>query len=455
MSAVDPVPALDAAPPSTRELAIYFLYLGTLGFGGPAALVGYMRRDLVERRKVVDEATYNLALALAQIMPGPLAAQTAMAIGYFERGLVGATVVGIAFVLPSFLMVIAVSALYVAYGGLPWMQSLFYGIGAVVISIIAIAAYRLARGTNKRDPLLWGIFAALFGATAAAGAELAVLFLLAGLLVVLVRARPRLRTALAITAGTVGTGAVIWTVEQSLLSADAAAAGENELLQILIFFTKAGAFVFGSGLAIVPFLQQGVVEELGWLTDHEFLDAVAVALITPGPVVITVAFIGYLVAGMAGAGLAAIGIFLPVYFFTILPAPWFQRHRGNPQLQAFVAGTTAAASGAIAGAVFVLGRRANLRPAHSRHCGRGARPAVALPGARAAPRGGRRTLRPRSLATIPRVATGPRGVLRDLTGLRPVSARRRVMRRPRSLAGLPILRGRRAGSGQNLVRIGT
>ena len=357
MSAVDPVPALDAAPPSTRELAIYFLYLGTLGFGGPAALVGYMRRDLVERRKVVDEATYNLALALAQIMPGPLAAQTAMAIGYFERGLVGATVVGIAFVLPSFLMVIAVGALYVAYGGLPWMQSLFYGIGAVVISIIAIAAYRLARGTNKRDPLLWGS-SRRSSERRPRRARSSPCCSCSRVCLSCSSGRVPGLTALAITAGTVGTGAVIWTVEQSLLSADAAAAGENELLQILIFFTKAGAFVFGSGLAIVPFLQQGVVEELGWLTDHEFLDAVAVALITPGPVVITVAFIGYLVAGMAGAGLAAIGIFLPVYFFTILPAPWFQRHRGNPQLQAFVAGTTAAASGAIAGAVFVLGRRA-------------------------------------------------------------------------------------------------
>ena len=161
-----------------------------------------------------------------------------------------------------------------------------------------------------------------------------------------------------IASGCVAGAALIWLVERSLLSADTQAAGQNELLQILLFFTKAGAFVFGSGLAIVPFLQEGVVEEFAWLTDHEFLDAVAVALITPGPVVITVAFIGYLVAGVAGASLAAIGIFLPVYFFTILPAPWFRRHRDNPQLRAFVAGTTAAASGAIAGAVVVLARRA-------------------------------------------------------------------------------------------------
>ena len=184
------------------------------------------------------------------------------------------------------------------------------------------------------------------------------LFLLAGLVVVLTRARPRGLAAVGIAAGTLAGAALVWTLERSLLGADAAATDESELLQVLLFFTKAGAFVFGSGLAIVPFLQQGVVEEFAWLTEHEFLDAVAVALITPGPVVITVAFIGYLVAGLAGACLAAIGIFLPVYFFTILPAPWFKRHRENLQLRAFVAGTTAAASGAIAGAVVVLAQRA-------------------------------------------------------------------------------------------------
>jgi len=188
-------------------------------------------------------------------------------------------------------------------------------------------------------------------------AELAVLFILAGLLVLLVRAWPgRLRAMLMATAALL-TGALIWSIELMLVSADAG--GEDHvLLQILLFFTKAGAFVFGSGLAIVPFLQEGVVQDFGWLTEHQFLDAVAVALITPGPVVITVAFIGYLVAGFAGATLAAIGIFVPVYVFTVLPAPWFRRHRDNPQLKAFVAGTTAAASGAIAGAVVVLAQRA-------------------------------------------------------------------------------------------------
>ena len=220
-------------------------------------------------------------------------------------------------------MVLGLSALYVAYGGMPWMQSVFYGIGAVIIAIIAVAAYRLARGTNKRDPLLWMVFVVMLVATAWTGTELATLFLVAGLLVLLVRAWPGARRAGALAVAGVAAVALILVLEHAL-STSTASDDQHVLLQILLFFTKAGSFVFGSGLAIVPFLQQGVVHDLAWLTEHQFLDAVAVALITPGPVVITVAFIGYLVAGVAGATLAAVGIFLPVYFFTIVPAPWFR-----------------------------------------------------------------------------------------------------------------------------------
>ena len=343
---------------SLRALTGYFLKLGTIGFGGPVALIGFMHRDLVERRGWITEDTYKLSLALAQIMPGPLAAQTAIAIGYFEGGVLGATLVGLAFVLPSFLMVIAISSAYVAYGGLWWMQALFYAIGATVIAIIAIAAYKLARSTNKHDPLLWGIFVALTAVTVWAQAELAEFFILAGLAVLFVRAWPGWKPGLLMGLSGVLLGSVIWLFEAWVRQTGTAADSQDILTQILLFFTKAGAFVFGSGLAIIPFLQQGVVQQFGWLTEHQFLDAVAVAMITPGPVVITVAFIGFLVAGMAGAAMASIGIFLPVYLFTIIPAPWFKRHRDNPQLKAFVDGATAAATGAITGAVLVLAARA-------------------------------------------------------------------------------------------------
>jgi chromate transporter len=336
----------------------YFLKLGTIGFGGPVALVGFMHRDLVEHRGWITEDTYKLSLALGQIMPGPLAAQVAIAIGYFEGGILGATLVGLAFVLPSFLMVVAISLAYVAYGGLWWMQALFYAIGATVIAIIAIAAYRLARSTNKQDPLLWGIFALLALVTVWAQAELAEFFILAGLIALFARAWPGWRMGILMGLAGVALGGAVWLITLWTTQAGSAADSKDLLAQILLFFTKAGAFVFGSGLAIVPFLQQGVVQQFGWLNEHQFLDAVAVAMITPGPVVITVAFIGFLVAGLAGATMASIGIFLPVYFFTIIPAPWFKRHRDNPQLRAFVNGATAAATGAITGAVVVLGARA-------------------------------------------------------------------------------------------------
>src|SRR5215216_5446881 len=283
----------------------YFLKLGALGFGGPAALVGYMHRDLVERRRWLEEDTYRLALALAQIMPGPLAAQTAIAIGYFQAGILGATLVGLAFVIPSFLMVVALSIAYVTFEGLWWMQALFYGIGAAVIAIIAIAAYKLARSTNKHDPLLWAIFAGLVLLTVWARAELAEFFVVAGLITLFVRTRPARRQA--ILAGLGGVVALTIVIVAERWLATIGVGGQHVLLQILAFFTKAGAFVFGSGRAVSPPGGRGTVR----LAERAAVRRCRrVAMITPGPVVITVVFIGYLVAGFAGAVMAAIGIFL-------------------------------------------------------------------------------------------------------------------------------------------------
>jgi chromate transporter len=308
-----------------------------------------MNRDLVEDRGWVKEDTYQLGLALAQIMPGPLAAQLAIALGYFQHGILGATLTGLAFVLPSFLMVVAISILYVAYGGLWWVHALFYGIGASVIGVIVIAAYKLACSTNKRDPLQWTIFCVLMAVTIFAEAEIAWLFILAGLIGILIRARPHwLRLHCWVLY-------FLPLLQPATVTAGPASGG---LLQILLFFIKSGAFVFGSGLAVVPFLYRGVVQQFGWLNERQFIDAVAVAMITPGPVVITVAFIGYLVAGLPGATTAAIGIFLPVYLLTVIPAPWFKHHRDNAQLKAFVQGATSAATGALSGAVVVLAKRA-------------------------------------------------------------------------------------------------
>ncbi|WP_342046173.1 chromate transporter [Bacillus sp. OTU530] len=335
---------------SLWQMIVYFLKLGTVGFGGPVALTGYMYRDLVEKRGWISEEDYKDGLALSQLAPGPLAAQLAIYLGYVHYRLLGATLVAIAFVIPSFAMVITLGWAYVEFGGLTWMQAVFYSVGASVIGIIAFSAYKLTTKTIGKDWLLWLIFLAAGAITVITETENVLLFLGAGIVYWLVKSPPKglwKKTKLSILEPfslTVLLGAVI-------------PSNTGVLWNIFTFFTKAGAFVFGSGLAIVPFLYGGVVKELGWLDAQQFLDAVAVAMITPGPVVITTGFIGYLVAGFSGATVAALATFLPCYFLTILPAPFFKKYGKIPGINAFVNGVTAAATGAISGAVIVLGKR--------------------------------------------------------------------------------------------------
>ena len=343
------VPLADSAANYTLlQLAAYMLRLGTIGFGGPVALVGYMYRDLVEQRHWISEGDYKEGLALAQLMPGPLAAQLAIYLGYVHYRIVGATLAGIAFVVPSFLMVVALGAAYVAYGGIGWMQAVFYGVGACVIGIIAMSAYKLTTKSIGKDRLLWAIYLVSGAVTVITQSEIIWVFLGAGVLVWLLRSPPRKwpgrMHSIAFAAPAVGALAAT-TVDWSRLA------------EIGAFFAYAGSFVFGSGLAIVPFLYGGVVTEHKWLTDRQFVDAVAVAMITPGPVVITTGFIGYLVSGFWGALVAAVATFLPCYLLTVIPAPYFKKHGRHPSIVAFVDGVTAAAIGAITGSVIVLGQR--------------------------------------------------------------------------------------------------
>ena len=331
------------------QMVAYMLRLGTLGFGGPVALVGYMHRDLVESRKWVSEADYKEGLALSQLTPGPLAAQLAIYLGYVHYRILGATLVGIAFVIPSFVIVLALGWAYVRFGGLPWMQAVFYGVGAAVIGIIVMSAKKLTEKSIGKDKLLWAIYLVLAAVTIATESEIASLFIAAGVLVWIWRAPPKWLQR--------GNANALAVTQLPVLSGLFATADLPVLGQIAAFFAKAGAFVFGSGLAIVPFLYGGVVTEHQWLTEKQFVDAVAVAMITPGPVVITVAFIGYLVAGMSGATVAALATFLPCYLFTIIPAPYFKKYGKLPGVVAFVDGITAAAIGAIAGSVVVIAKR--------------------------------------------------------------------------------------------------
>jgi chromate transporter len=346
--------AIPGTPQYTlRQLVQYFFNLGYAGFGGPVALVGYMHRDLVEERKWIGEEEYKDGLALAQLAPGPLAAQLGIYMGYVHYKVVGATLCGLAFILPSFCMVVAIGIAYKLFGGLPWMQAIFYGVGAAVVGIITISSYKLTeKSISKINTkaisqhwLLWLFFIVAAGVTIITQKEEVLLFVAAGLLYMFVKAPPKWikKPSVANSMFLLQTG--FWQYELGTLE------------KIAWFFTKAGAFVFGSGLAIVPFLHAGVVTEYKWLTEHEFIDAVAVAMITPGPVVITVGFIGYLVAGFPGAAVAALATFLPCYLFTIVPAPYFKKYGRNINIKAFVDGITAAVIGALAGAVIVIAIR--------------------------------------------------------------------------------------------------
>jgi chromate transporter len=321
-------------------LSRYFLRLGAIGFGGPIALVGYMQRDLVDTRRWFSQREFRDGLAFSQLMPGPLAAQLAVYLGWLRGRALGATLAGLAFVTPSLAMVLALSVAYVRWGGLPWMRGAFYGVAAAVVAIIAQSAWKLGRMVFARDPVLWTLGIVNAGAVAALETELIWIVAASG--------------AAALAVRRIASGAAPGTLPLALLPPAALA----PLATVFWFFTKAGALVFGSGLAIVPYLYGGVVEQYAWLDDRQFLDAVAVSMITPGPVVITVAFMGYLAAGLTGSLAAAIGVFLPVYLSVLVGAPHFQRLARNVHVRSFVDGVTAAATGAIAGAAFVLGQRA-------------------------------------------------------------------------------------------------
>jgi chromate transporter len=339
----------EPGPVGFARVLRYFLWLGTFGFGGPIATVGYMQRDLVERRGWLGRGEFLDGVALGQTMPGPLAAQVVMWVGFLRAGALGALASAVAFIVTSFVGVLAIAVLYVRYQGLDWVQALFYGIAPGVMAIIAVAAVKLARLTNGADVRLWVISAITLVITAVTGAEIALLFVAAGLIMMLWEVRPKLPR---------GGGASALVAMPMAQMAGAVPLAAETYVALGLFFLKAGAFIFGSGLAIVPFLREGVVDEHGWLTERQFLDAVAMGLITPGPVVITATFIGYLVAGFAGAAIATVAIFLPIYLGVVVPGPWFIRHRSHPRLQGFVKGATAAAAGAIGGATIVLTRGA-------------------------------------------------------------------------------------------------
>lgn len=328
------------------ELVRYFLRLGLLGFGGPVALVGQMERELVTERCWVTKEQMREAIAVCQSMPGPLAIQVGIYISYLRGRLWGAWAGGWAFIFPNFVIVAALGALYVHFGGLQPVTAIFYGVSPAVIALIIHSCYRLTK-LGMEDWLQWVLAAVCFGVTVVLQAEVALLFIGAGTVGILYYGRfwQRASSATLLAVAPLAPAAPMAPV-----------ASASTLTKLLLFFLKAGALTFGSGLVIVPFLQQGVVQQHGWLGERDFLIAVAVGMISPGPVVITATFVGYLVAGLWGSIAATVGIFLPSFILVLVVAPLMARHRANRNVQGFVKGAYAAAIGTILGACVLLGR---------------------------------------------------------------------------------------------------
>lgn len=332
-------------PVPIRALVAYYLRLGAIGFGGPAALCGQMEQELVRERRWVTREEFRDALAVCQALPGPLAIQVGILLSYLRGGFWGAWAGGAAFILPNFVMVAAVAAAYVSLSGLPWVSAIFYGVSPAVIALIIHSCYRLAK-LGVEDLMQWMIAAGCLVITVALRAEIALLFIVSGLIGVL-------------RYGTLWRGrrAVSLPLLAPLISPPPVSASGGPILgKLAVFFLKAGSLTFGSGLVIVPFLEKGLVQQTGWLDQRQFLVAVAIGMLSPGPVVITATFVGYLVAGFWGALTSTIGIFLPSFLLVLIVAPILIRHRANPNVKGFVKGAYAAAIGTILGAAVLLGK---------------------------------------------------------------------------------------------------
>ena len=335
----------DAPAVRLRDLVKYFLTLGASGFGGPAALIAQMERDLVEARRWISKEEFREAVAVCQSLPGPLAIQVGIFLSYLRAGFWGAWAGGSAFILPNFVIVATLGALYVRFGDLPFVRAIFYGVSPAVIALIVYSWYRLTK-LGMEDALQWAVAATCFLITVTLRAEVALLFLAAGILGIFYYGGIFRRPA----------AGMLLLVMAAVPSVAAEGSAGPILRRLLLFFLKAGSLTFGSGLVIVPFLEKGLVQQTGWLNERTFLVAVAIGMLSPGPVVITATFVGYLVAGLWGSIVSTLGIFLPSFVLVLVAASALRRYRKNRYVQGFVKGAYAAAIGTILGAGALLSR---------------------------------------------------------------------------------------------------
>lgn len=342
--------------PSVTDIGLYFLRLGALGFGGPVALANHMRIDLTEKRQWLTLQEYDEGLAIATACPGPLAYQLGIYCGFVLQGFLGAVTAAIAFAVAPFIIVVTAGYFYVRYANAWEVRALFYGVGPVVVALIVKACWNLAQKTIRADRIAWIIAAAACAITLVVQKELTAIFLAAGLLGIFIFAKAANRST-----ETRSAAAVRSTTSRSvvpLFGALALGAKSAMTLNLFLFFFRTGLLVFGSGLVVVPFLKTYVVDQYHWLNQQQFLDSVAIGMMTPGPVVITATFVGFLLTGFPGALAATVGIFSPSFLFTVVGTPLLRRYRSNARLQGFVRGVTVAVVGVLVGTSYLVGKTA-------------------------------------------------------------------------------------------------
>jgi chromate transporter len=339
--------------PALTSLVLYFLRLGLTGFGGPVALANYMRRDLVERYHWIRADEYDEGLAIATACPGPLAYQLGVYCGYLLHGTLGAFLVAVAFATAPFIIVVVVAALYVKFGSTWVLRGLFYGVGPVVIALIIRSCWDLGRKTLRHEWLAYLFAAIACAVTIVVQRELTAIFLVGGALGIFLFYRPTPKAPQPTSVEP------LKKAEVKLSSIVPVVLGGYQTvapMKLFWFFLKTGFLVFGSGLVVVPFLKAYVVDQYHWLSNQAFLDAVAVGIVSPGPVVITATFVGYLNAQLTGAFAATAGIFTPSIVFVLLGTPILRRYRQNGRVQGFIRGITVAVVGVLVGTSYLVAR---------------------------------------------------------------------------------------------------
>ncbi|MBI4781500.1 MAG: chromate transporter [Oscillatoriophycideae cyanobacterium NC_groundwater_1537_Pr4_S-0.65um_50_18] len=331
-----------------QELAIVFLKLGAIAFGGPAAHVAMMNDEVVQRRQWLSRERLLDLLGVTNLIPGPNSTELAIHIGYERAGLKGLMVAGTCFILPAMLIVWGLAAIYVRYQTLPELEWLLYGIKPAIIAIVLQALWKLGKTAIKDIPsAIAGIavMAAFLG-----GADEVLLLFLAGLGVMLCKTLSRKS----------GSSALLMTIPNFLaqMSHTSAAMEKPGGFQVFVLFLKIGSVLYGSGYVLLAFLQQDFVERTHWLTSQQLLDAVAIGQLTPGPVFTTATFIGYLLAGHVGAIAGTIGIFLPAFILVAIINPWVPKLRSSPGVSGFLDGVNAASLGLMAVVTYTLSRTA-------------------------------------------------------------------------------------------------